>query len=186
MAPPDHPYFSYALAPHKNPFNGTVLMMGHRICFFCGEIWLIIPKLSLLKKNNKLWIFLYIRSYLWALSQYFHWWFFFLFFPFFSWHWWGHMSVIKSPYSTTISLKVPEKPYFNVFSLLWFHWNWWNHNTHNVIAVIQWITSCHKIVCPQGNNTLACMCKVIGNIQVYKAFSHWTYVHFECDTILFE
>ena len=25
----------------------TVLMMGHKICF-CGEIWLIIPKLSLL------------------------------------------------------------------------------------------------------------------------------------------
>ena len=53
IAPPDHPYFSYVVAPHKNPFNGTVLMMGYRICF-CGEIWLIIPKLSLLNKNNKL------------------------------------------------------------------------------------------------------------------------------------
>ena len=50
---PDHPYISYVVAPHKNPLNGMVLMMGHRICF-CGEIWLIIPKLSLLNKNNKL------------------------------------------------------------------------------------------------------------------------------------
>ena len=47
------PYFLYVVAPHKNPLNGTVLMMGHRICF-CGEIWLIVPKLSLLNKNNKL------------------------------------------------------------------------------------------------------------------------------------
>ena len=50
---PDHPYISYVVAPHKNPLNGMVLMMGHRI-YFCGEIWLIIPKLSLLNKNNKL------------------------------------------------------------------------------------------------------------------------------------
>ena len=47
------PLFSYVVAPQKNPLNGMVLMMGHRICF-CGEIWLIIPKLSLLNKNNKL------------------------------------------------------------------------------------------------------------------------------------
>ena len=46
-------FFLYVVAPHKNPLNGTVLMMGHRICF-CGEIWLIVPKLSLLNKNNKL------------------------------------------------------------------------------------------------------------------------------------
>ena len=52
-APSHHPYFSYVVAPHKNPLSGMVLMMGHRICF-CGEIWLIIPKLSLLNKNNKL------------------------------------------------------------------------------------------------------------------------------------
>ena len=53
IAPPNHPCFLYVVAPHKNPLNGTVLMMGHRICF-CGEIWLIVPKLSLLNKNNKL------------------------------------------------------------------------------------------------------------------------------------
>ena len=35
------------MTPHKNRLDETVLTMGHKICF-CGEIWLIIPKLSLL------------------------------------------------------------------------------------------------------------------------------------------
>ena len=50
-----HNMFLYVMARHKNRLNGTVLMIGHRICF-CGEIWLIIPKLklSLLNENNKL------------------------------------------------------------------------------------------------------------------------------------
>ena len=50
-----HSMFLYVVAPHKNRLNKMVLMMGQRICF-CGEIWLIIPKLklSLLNKNNKL------------------------------------------------------------------------------------------------------------------------------------
>ena len=159
-------------------------MMGHRICF-CGEIWLIVAKLSLLNKSNKLWIFLYTCSYPWALSRCFHRGFFFLFFPFFSWYWWGHECNKIPLLHNNLSLS-PSKTLLYVFSLQWFHWNLWNHNTYHVIAVIQWIKSCHKIVCPQGNNTLACMRKVIGNIHVYKAFSHWTYVQIECDKILFE
>ena len=39
----DH-LFSDVLAPHYNRLNETVLMMDHKIRF-CGEIWLIIPKL---------------------------------------------------------------------------------------------------------------------------------------------
>ena len=37
----------HVLTPHYNNLNETVLMMGHKICFH-GEIWKIIPKLSLL------------------------------------------------------------------------------------------------------------------------------------------
>ena len=43
-------YFSmktYDVTPHQNRLDETVLKMGHKICFY-GEIWLIIPKLSLL------------------------------------------------------------------------------------------------------------------------------------------
>ena len=43
-------YFSiktYVVTPHKNRLGETVLMVGHKICFY-GEICLIIPKLSLL------------------------------------------------------------------------------------------------------------------------------------------
>ena len=36
----------YVVTPHQNRLK-TVLMMSHKICF-CREIWLIIPKLSLL------------------------------------------------------------------------------------------------------------------------------------------
>ena len=35
------------MTPHLNRLDETVLMRGHKICFY-GEIWLIIPKLSLL------------------------------------------------------------------------------------------------------------------------------------------
>ena len=35
------------MTPQKNRLNETVLMMGHKICFY-GKIWIIIPKLSLL------------------------------------------------------------------------------------------------------------------------------------------
>ena len=35
------------MAPHENCLGEMVLMMGHKICFH-GEIWLIIPELSLL------------------------------------------------------------------------------------------------------------------------------------------
>ena len=38
---------TYVVTPHWNRLNETVLMMGHKICFY-GEIWLIIPKLSML------------------------------------------------------------------------------------------------------------------------------------------
>ena len=34
---------TYVVTPHKNRLDETVLMMGHKICFY-GEIWLIIPK----------------------------------------------------------------------------------------------------------------------------------------------
>ena len=43
-------YFSmktYVVTPHQNRLDETVLMMGHKICFY-GELWLLIPKLSLL------------------------------------------------------------------------------------------------------------------------------------------
>ena len=33
--------------PSLEPSNETVLMMGHKICFY-GKIWIIIPKSSLL------------------------------------------------------------------------------------------------------------------------------------------
>ena len=42
-------YFStktYVVTPYKN-LGKTVLLMGHNLCF-CGQIWEIIPKLSLL------------------------------------------------------------------------------------------------------------------------------------------
>ena len=42
---------TYVVTPHKNRLNETVLMTGHNICFY-GEIWLIIPKLSLLPLLN--------------------------------------------------------------------------------------------------------------------------------------
>ena len=35
------------MTPHQNRLDETVLMMGHKICFY-EEIWIIIPKLSLL------------------------------------------------------------------------------------------------------------------------------------------
>ena len=35
------------MTPHYNRLNETVLMMGHKICC-SGEIWIFIPKLSLL------------------------------------------------------------------------------------------------------------------------------------------
>ena len=35
------------MTPHKNRLAETVLMMGHKIYFY-REIWLIIPKMSLL------------------------------------------------------------------------------------------------------------------------------------------
>ena len=38
---------TYVVTPHLNRLNETVLMMGHKIGFY-GEMWLIIPKLSLL------------------------------------------------------------------------------------------------------------------------------------------
>ena len=54
------------------------------------------------------------------------------------------------------------------------------------VAVIQWITSCHKnCIDHTCNNTLACMCNVIDNIHVNNAFSHRIYVHIEGDKILF-
>ena len=42
---------TYVVTPHKNRFSETVLMMGHKICFY-GEKWLIIPKFSLLPLLN--------------------------------------------------------------------------------------------------------------------------------------
>ena len=38
---------TYVVTPYYNRIDETVLMMGRKICFY-GEIWLIIPKLSLL------------------------------------------------------------------------------------------------------------------------------------------
>ena len=38
---------TYVVTPHYNRHNETVLMMGHKICFY-GEIWPIISKLTLL------------------------------------------------------------------------------------------------------------------------------------------
>ena len=38
---------TYVVTHHKNRLGETVLMMGHKICFY-GDIWQIIPKLSLL------------------------------------------------------------------------------------------------------------------------------------------
>ena len=38
---------TYVVTPHYNRLDETVLMMGHKICFY-GEIWLIISELSLL------------------------------------------------------------------------------------------------------------------------------------------
>ena len=38
---------TYVVTIHLDLLNATVPMMGHKICFY-GEIWLIIPKLSLL------------------------------------------------------------------------------------------------------------------------------------------
>ena len=38
---------TYVVTPHLNRLDEMVLMMGHKICFY-GEIWIIIPKLSLL------------------------------------------------------------------------------------------------------------------------------------------
>ena len=35
------------MTPHYNHLDETVLMMGHKICFN-EEIWIVIPKLSLL------------------------------------------------------------------------------------------------------------------------------------------
>ena len=43
-------YFSmetYVVTPHWKRLGETVLMRGHKICFY-GKIWLIISKLSLL------------------------------------------------------------------------------------------------------------------------------------------
>ena len=37
---------TYVVTPHYNRLDETVLMVGHKICFY-GKIWLIIPKLSL-------------------------------------------------------------------------------------------------------------------------------------------
>ena len=36
---------TYVVIPLKNHLDEMVLMMSHKICFY-GEIWLIIPKLS--------------------------------------------------------------------------------------------------------------------------------------------
>ena len=38
---------TYVVTPHQNRLDETVVMMGHKICFY-GELWLLIPKLSLL------------------------------------------------------------------------------------------------------------------------------------------
>ena len=35
------------VTPHLNSLGETVLMMGQKICFY-GDIWIVIPKLSLL------------------------------------------------------------------------------------------------------------------------------------------
>ena len=42
---------TYVVTPHKNRLSETVLMMGHKICFY-GEKWLITPKFSLLPLLN--------------------------------------------------------------------------------------------------------------------------------------
>ena len=42
---------TYVVTPHSNRLGETVLMMGHNMCF-TGEIWKIIPKLSLLPLLN--------------------------------------------------------------------------------------------------------------------------------------
>ena len=36
---------TYVVTPRQNRLGETVLMMGHKICLY-GEIWLIVPKLS--------------------------------------------------------------------------------------------------------------------------------------------
>ena len=38
----------FSLTNKKNYLNETVLMTGHKMCFY-GEMWLIFPKLSLLE-----------------------------------------------------------------------------------------------------------------------------------------
>ena len=42
---------TYVVTPYKNHLDDKVLMRGHKICFY-GEIWLIIPELSLLPLLN--------------------------------------------------------------------------------------------------------------------------------------
>ena len=38
---------TYVVTPHKKRFDETIIMMGHKMCFY-GEIWIIISKLILL------------------------------------------------------------------------------------------------------------------------------------------
>ena len=42
---------TFMVIPHWNRLDETVLMIGHKICFY-GEIQIIIPKLSLLTHCN--------------------------------------------------------------------------------------------------------------------------------------